>query len=100
MCGQVGGLDAIETAENAPFALALDATRTHLAIGAGPVSNPPFADGRGQVLWAGLDLADLDSCAVEATDVVDLTEGAYQATDPRTWVRAPNMLLIAELGGS
>jgi hypothetical protein len=100
VCGQVDGLDAIETAENAPFALALDATRTRLAIGAGPVSNPPFAAGRGQVLWANLDLADLDSCAIEATDVVDLTEGAYQATDPRTWVRAPNMLLIAELGGS
>ncbi|MCY0988324.1 hypothetical protein OV203_14425 [Nannocystis sp. ILAH1] len=100
VCGQVSGLDAIEAAENAPFALTLDSTRTHLAIGAGPVSNPPFAEGRGQVLWATLDVAELDSCAVAATDVVDLTEGTFVATDPRTWVRAPNMLLIAELGGS
>jgi len=99
VCGQVDGLDVIET-ENAPFALALDAARTHLAIGAGPVSNPPFADGRGQVLWAGLDTAELDSCAVVATEVVDLTEGAYQATDPRTWARAPNTLMVAELGGA
>lgn len=99
ICGQVSGLDGIDP-ENAPFALALDATRTHLAIGAGPVSNPPFAAGRGQILWAGLDLAGLDDCAVEATDVVDLTQGAFQAAQPHTWVRAPNMLLVAELGGS
>lgn len=100
VCGQVSGLDAIDGAENGPFALALDATRTRLAIGAGPVSNPPFADGRGQVLWANLDLADLDSCTVAATEVVDLTEGTFVANDPRTWVRAPNMLVITELGGS
>jgi hypothetical protein len=100
ICGQVSGLDAINGAENGPFALALDATRTHLAIGAGPVSNPPFADGRGQVLWATLDLADLDSCAVAATEVVDLTEGTFVSNDPRTWVRAPNLLVVAELGGS
>lgn len=100
VCGQVSGLDAIDTAENAPFALTLDATRTRLAIGAGPVSNPPFAEGRGQVLWATLDVSELDSCAVAATDVVDLTEGTFVATDPRTWVRAPNLLHIAELGGS
>ena len=100
ICGQVSGLDAIDTSTNGPFALALDAARTHLAIGAGPVSNPPFAEGRGQVLWATLDTTKLDDCEVAASAVVDLTEGSFASADPRTWVRAPNVLVIAELGGS
>lgn len=100
ICGQVSGLDTINTSTNGPFALALDAARTHLAIGAGPVSNPPFAEGRGQVLWATLDTSKLDDCEVTASAVVDLTEGSFASADPRTWVRAPNVLVIAELGGS
>jgi hypothetical protein len=98
LCGTLTGLDVL-AADNAPWALALDASRTHLAIGAGPSSSPEFAEGRGQVLWATLDLAGIDDCKVAATAVVDLTEGSYQSGDPRTWVRAPNVLVVAELGG-
>lgn len=99
LCGALTGLDVLDTGNNAPWALALDAARTHLAIGAGPSASPEFAEGRGQVLWASLDLSGLDDCKAAATDVVDLTEGAYQSGDPRTWVRAPNVLVVAELGG-
>lgn len=99
VCGAVEGLDLLDAASNAPWALALDATRQHLAIGAGPPVNPELAEPRGQVLWASLDTADLDACGVTATDVVDLTAGSYQNGDPRTWVRAPNILEIAEIGG-
>ena len=98
MCGALTGLDAL-AAENSPWALALDGARTHLAIGAGPTSNPPLADGRGQVLWATLDTSGLDSCQVHASEVVDLGAGLFAGGDPDTWMRAPNVVVIAELGG-
>lgn len=99
MCGKVSGLELLDVA-NAPWALALDATGEHLAIGAGPPSNPEIAEGRGQVLWAGLDLGKLDACEVTATDVVDLNAGRFQVGAPETWVRAPNVVLIAEIGAA
>ena len=88
LCGKLGGLDLL-AADNAPWALALDATGEHLAIGAGPPSNPELAEGKGQVLWATLDVSKL----------VDLNEGRFQASAPETWVRAPNVVMIAEIGG-
>lgn len=97
LCGKLGGLDIL-AADNAPWALALDATGEHLAIGAGPPSNPELAQGKGQVLWATLDTSKLDSCEVTASAVVDLNEGRYQAAAPETWVRAPNVVTIAEIG--
>ena len=99
VCGALTGLDTLNTDDNAPWSLALDASRTHVAIGAGPASNPELAEGKGQVLWASLDVAGLDSCQAAATDVVDLTTDAFVVSDPHTWVRAPNVLLVAELEG-
>lgn len=98
MCGKLTGLDAL-AAENSPWALALDSTRTHLAIGAGPANNPQMATGRGQVLWATLDTSGLDSCQLEAS-AVDLGAGLFSASDPSTWMRAPNVVVIAELGAT
>lgn len=100
ICGTLSGLDALDTAANAPWALALDAAREHLAIGAGAASNPELDEGDGQVLWATVDLSGIDACAASAGAVVDLTKGAYQAGDPTTWARAPNVLVLAELGGA
>jgi len=99
MCGALTGLDALAAA-NSPWALALDRTRTHLAIGAGPASNAPLSDGRGQVLWATLDTAGLDGCQVHASAVVDLNAGLFAAGDPATWMRAPNVVVVAELGAA
>jgi len=98
LCGKLGGLDLLAS-ENSPWALALDATGEHLAIGAGPPNNPELAEGRGQVLWATLDTSKLDACEVTATDVVDLNAGRFQASQPETWVRAPNVVVLAEIGG-
>lgn len=98
MCGRVEGLGLLASA-NAPWALALDAAGEHLAIGAGVPNNPELSEGKGQVLWAGLDRSKEASCEVTATNVVDLNAGRYKISDPETWVRAPNVLVLAELGG-
>ena len=99
MCGALTGLDVL-AAENSPWALALDGDRTHLALGAGPPSNPQLSSGRGQVLWATLDISGLDSCQLHASTVVDLGAGMFSASDPATWMRAPNVVVVAELGGA
>jgi len=98
LCGMVTGLDGIDAA-NAPFALALDKTGTHLAIGAGPPSNPELSEGRGQVLWATLDTSKSAACELAATSVLDLNAGLFQQASPDTWVRAPNVLLVHEIEG-
>jgi hypothetical protein len=98
LCGRLTGLDVLDDA-NAPWALALDRVGEHLALGAGPPSNPELAEGRGQVLYMTLDRSKLDTCELGATDVVDLTAGQFQAADPSTWSRAPNVVVIAKLGG-
>ena len=97
LCGKLGGLDIL-AADNSPWALALDATGEHLAIGAGPPSNPELAEGKGQILWATLDTSKLDTCEVTASAVVDLNEGRFQAAQPETWVRAPNVVMVVEIG--
>ena len=98
MCGMLGGLGLLASS-NAPWALALDAAGQHLAIGAGPPANPALAIGTGQVLWAALDRSAEDDCEITATDVIDLNAGRYKNGEPETWVRAPNVLLLAELTG-
>ena len=98
LCGRLGGLEALD-ASNAPWALALDASGEHLALGAGPPSNPELAEGRGQVLWMTLDRSELDACELGATDVVDLNAGRFESASQETWSRAPNVVVIAELGG-
>jgi len=99
VCGRVDGLDAILSASNAPYALALDEEGAHVAIGAGPPNNPELAEGRGQILWATLDTTKLSECAVSLSDVVDLNLGRFAAGAPETWVRAPNVLTLARRGG-
>ncbi len=99
MCGALTGLDVL-AAENSPWALALDGDRTHLAIGAGPASNPQLSSGRAQVLWATLDTSGLDNCQLHANQAVDLNAGMFSASDPATWMRAPNVVVVAELGGA
>ncbi len=99
MCGKLTGLDALAS-ENSPWALALSSDRTHLAIGAGPASNPQLSPGRGQVLWATLDTSGLDSCQLQANDVQDLGAGLFSPGLPATWMRAPNVVVIAEFGGA
>mgnify|MGYP003592766848 CR=1 FL=1 len=98
LCGALGGLELL-AAGNSPWALALDGARAHLAVGAGPTSNPQTADGRGQVLWAKLEATDLDACQVRASQAIDLNAGMFAASDSSTWSRAPNVMLLAELGG-
>lgn len=104
LCGEVSGLEGAFTPSggtaNAPYALALADDGVHLAIGAGPPSNPESAEGRGQVLWVTLDRAAIDTCAVAATEVVDLSEGLFTAGDPKTWSRAPNVVEVFTRSGS
>jgi len=103
VCGQVSGLDGafvpMGGSANAPYALALADDGIHLAIGSGPPSNPESAQGRGQVHWVTLDLAEIDSCQVAATEVVELTDGLFVGADPSTWVRAPNVIEIVNRTG-
>jgi hypothetical protein len=98
LCGMMTGLEILD-GNNAPFALALDATGTHLAIGAGPPSNPELSEGRGQVLWATLDTSKSADCEIAATTVLDLNAGLFQQSSPDTWVRAPNVILVTEIDG-
>jgi hypothetical protein len=37
---------------------------------------------------------------VQATAAVDLGAGLFSVSDPTTWMRAPNVVLIAELGAN
>lgn len=99
ICGRVSGLDGVIASDNAPFALALAEGSTHMALGAGPPSNPATSEGRGQVLWAGLDLAAIGACSIAATEVVDLSAGRFVASDPRTWSRAPNLIRVIPRSG-
>lgn len=98
LCGRLGGLETLGSS-NVPWALALNKAGTRLAIGAGPYNNPELGKGDGQILWGTLDPASLDSCTPTLTDVVDLNAGLFSASDPSTWVRAPNVITIAELEG-
>ena len=98
LCGMVAGLELIDDG-NAPFALAVDAAGTHLAIGAGPPANPELSEGRGQVLWATLDTSKSAMCEIAASSVLDLNAGLFQQASPETWVRAPNVILVSEIAG-
>jgi hypothetical protein len=99
LCGRLGGLDKLDP-KNVPWALALNRAGDHLAIGAGPLSDPQGKDGSGQVLWGALDRAALDTCSPTLTDVVDLNADLFSLSDPSTWIRAPNVIVIAEIGGA
>jgi hypothetical protein len=87
-----------------PFALAVTSDGAHLAVGAGP--RPSITSsagvGYGKVLWA--SLAGADPCSLTA-DVIDLTDGgsgrapAPLETDPPTFRRGPNVVVIQEIAG-
>jgi len=87
-----------------PFALAVTSNGAHLAVGAGPrpLLTDPAGVGYGKVLWA--SLAGADPCSLTA-DVIDLTDGdvghapAPDASDPATFRRGPNVVVIRELSG-
>lgn len=85
-----------------PFALAVTRDGTGLAVGAGPFIASADEVGYGKVLWASLSGAD--PCSLSAT-VSDLTDGgtghapAPVAGEPSTWRRAPNVVVLQELGG-
>ncbi|MBL9099551.1 MAG: hypothetical protein JNL82_01270 [Myxococcales bacterium] len=97
LCGVLDGLELDNT--NAPWALALNAARDHLAIGAGPTGDPFLAQGTGQVVWGALDRIDLDSCDIALSDAVDLNAGRFMPGAPSTWTRAPNVVVVAEIEG-
>ncbi|MCB9704550.1 MAG: hypothetical protein H6711_21880 [Myxococcales bacterium] len=103
LCGEVSGLDGAFTpgggTANAPYALALAPDGVHLAIGAGPPSNPESSEGRGQVLWVSLDTSGIGECAIAASEVVELNAGLFSAGDPKTWVRAPNVVEVVTRSG-
>ena len=87
-----------------PFALALTSDGLHLAVGAGPRPSitPSAGVGYGKVLWA--SLSGPDPCSLTA-DVIDLTDGdvghapAPDETDPATFRRGPNVVVIHEISG-
>ncbi|MGB1013643.1 MAG: hypothetical protein ACPG4T_05880, partial [Nannocystaceae bacterium] len=99
VCGLVSGLDGAITGSNDPYALALHPDGVHLAVGAGPTINPELSDGSGQVFWLTLDTSALDpGCEVAVTGVEELSAGLFSTGDPTTWMRAPNLLEIRDLG--
>jgi hypothetical protein len=89
--------DALE-----PFALAVTSDGAHVAVGAGPYIAPASGVGYGKVLWA--SISGSDPCSLSAT-VVDLTDGgsgrapAPDPTDPSTFRRGPNVVVIQEIPG-
>lgn len=105
-CGPLDGLaDQLRTAADdplEPFAIAMDATGQHLAIGAGPLNAPASGPAFGKVLWSTVSAPD-DVCAT-TLDVIDLTDGSRGAPavdpgDPNTFRRAPNVVEIVEVTG-
>jgi hypothetical protein len=87
-----------------PFALALTSDGAHLAVGAGPrpLITTASGVGYGKVLWA--SLSGPDPCSLSAS-VIDLTDGgsghaaAPDPTDPSTFRRGPNVVVIQEIPG-
>lgn len=85
-----------------PFALAVTSDGANLAVGAGPFIADVAGVGYGKVLWASLSGAD--PCSLTAS-VVDLTDGgdghapAPTPSDPSTYRRGPNVVVIQEIPG-
>lgn len=84
-----------------PFSVAVTSDAVHLAVGAGPYIADPAGVGYGKVLWA--TLAGTAPCSLTAT-VTDLTDGgpghapAPAPTEPSTFRRGPNVVVIQEIG--
>lgn len=108
MCGRLDALDQAGawTAVGgdqplAPHALALTADRRGLAIAASPADYDNAGPGWGSVWWTSLDYAD-EPCDAVAIDPVELGAAApaVDPTVPQTWRRAPDELIIIELGAT
>lgn len=104
ICAKLDDLEPWWTADDgselSPFAMALDREGRGLAIGAGPAEAATDMAGYGRVLWVELD-PSVDPCtASPVTSVVDLTAAgpAVDASNPSTWRRAPNAVLIKQYG--
>jgi hypothetical protein len=92
-----GGSDPLR-----PHALAVAPEGRSLAIGAGPAVYGDAAPGWGTVLWVeleGIDVAE-DPCDAGVASWTDLSASApaVDAMIPQTWRRAPDVVIIAELG--
>jgi hypothetical protein len=92
-----GGSDPLR-----PHALAVAADGRSLAIGVGPAAYGDASPGWGTVLWVELDDtgAAEDPCDAEVASWVDLSASApaVDAMVPQTWRRAPDVVIIAEIG--
>ena len=106
VCGRLDALDdegawlAAGGAEPLqPHALAVDSEGRNVAIGVGPASYSDAAPGWGTVLWVELDDAD-DPCDASVSSWTELSASApgVDAMVPQTWRRAPDIVIIAELG--
>lgn len=102
ICATLDGLEPWWTATDGndvhPYALALDRAGTHLAVGVAPPEASSTAPGHGRVLW--VELAAGDPCTAGVGDVVDLVDAApaVDGSDPATWRRAPQVVLVREYG--
>ncbi|MFV8750669.1 hypothetical protein ACNOYE_08955 [Nannocystaceae bacterium ST9] len=106
VCGRLDALDdegAWQPAAGGeplrPHALALAAEGRSLAIGVGPAAYGDASPGWGTVLWVELDDAD-DPCDAAVASWVDLSASApaVDAMVPQTWRRAPDVVIVAEVG--
>ena len=108
VCNTLPWLDDVWNTDGEPIspsALAVSPDQQHLVIGAGAtqLGNPQNAS-YGKVVWATLSGTD-DACTMTASPV-DLTDGgsgrapAPTGADPKTWRRAPTVVVITEVEGA
>jgi hypothetical protein len=104
-CGRLDGLASagVWTADGGseplrPHALALSSDGRGLAISAAPADYANAEPGYASVWWTPLDYAD-DPCDAVVVDPVELAASApaVDATIPKTWRRAPDVLTLIEL---
>jgi hypothetical protein len=106
VCGRLDALDdeGAWLAESGgeplrPHALAVASDGRSLAIGVGPGAYGDAAPGWGTVLWVELDDAE-DPCDASVSSWIDLSASApaVDAMVPQTWRRAPDVVIVAEIG--
>lgn len=82
-----------------PHALAVSSEGRSVAIGVGPAAYGDAAPGWGTVLWVELDDVE-DPCDASVSSWIDLSASApmVDAMVPQTWRRAPDVVILAEIG--
>lgn len=108
VCNTLPGLDDAWDTDGepiSPYAITVAPDGEHLLIGAGATELGNIQTAIfGKLLWVTLSGTD-DPCTMTAT-AVDLTDGgsghapAANAADPKTWRRAPNVVVLAEVEGA